>query len=111
MRMKLKPHEKEVYLQSKCNKLLRDNGIQYYHAEAGRNPMLAKRRNHGYPDLFIFYEGKTIFIELKSKNGVVSATQKEKMSKLVLSGFNCHVANSLERFCHIIKLEYNIGLE
>ena len=108
---KLKPKEKESYLQSECNKLLRKHGILYYHAEAGRNPGMAMRRNSGYPDLFIFHEGKTIFIELKSKNGKLRPNQVEKIEQLKNAGYICYVAKDIKKFCYFIKLEYNIDMD
>jgi hypothetical protein len=61
----------------------------------GKNMMRTHGVLAGFPDLFILYRSKAIFIELKSKTGRVSAVQKICMNRLTLAGGVCHVCKSL----------------
>ena len=52
----------------------------------------------GYPDIFAFRNGKTLFIEVKSEKGVLSELQKHRINKLQQQGFEVLVSNSFESF-------------
>ena len=52
----------------------------------------------GYPDIFAFRNGKTLFIEVKSEKGVLSELQKHRINKLRQQGFDVLVSNSFELF-------------
>lgn len=52
----------------------------------------------GYPDLFLFKNGKTIFIEVKAKNGVTSPLQLLRHKQLIAQGFKCLVVDNFEQF-------------
>ena len=52
----------------------------------------------GYPDIFAFRNGKTLFIEVKSEKGVLSELQKHRINKLRQQGFDVLVSNSFESF-------------
>ena len=56
----------------------------------------------GYPDLFLFKDGKTIFIEVKQKNGVTSPLQLLRHKQIKSQGFICEVVYNLEQFKTII---------
>ncbi len=49
----------------------------------------------GVPDWIILHQGKTFFLELKSKRGVLSEAQKTFRDKVTAQGFQYHVARSL----------------
>ena len=55
---------KENELQIFCNSILNKLGILYYHKEKGRT--VSKSHSAGLPDLLIFRNGKTYFIEFKT---------------------------------------------
>ena len=46
-----------------------------------------KLSDSGYPDLFLFKEGKTIFIEIKEKNDTLKPLQKYRIDELIKQGF------------------------
>jgi hypothetical protein len=52
----------------------------------------------GFPDLFMFKDGKTIFIEVKKVGGVVSPLQELRQRQLREQGFTCEVIDNLEQF-------------
>lgn len=52
----------------------------------------------GYPDIFAFRNGKTLFIEVKSEKGVLSELQKHRINQLHQQGFEVLVSNSFESF-------------
>lgn len=56
----------------------------------------------GYPDLFLFKDGKTIFIEVKKENGVTSPLQILRHKQLRLQGFQCEIVSNLDYFKTII---------
>ena len=52
----------------------------------------------GYPDLFMFKNGKTLFIEVKKAGGVVSPLQELRQKQLRQQGFTCEIIDNLEKF-------------
>jgi Holliday junction resolvase-like predicted endonuclease len=52
----------------------------------------------GYPDLFMFKDGKTIFIEVKKQGGIISPLQELRQRQLREQGFTCEVIDNLEQF-------------
>ena len=52
----------------------------------------------GYPDIFAFRNGKTLFIEVKSEKGVLSELQKHRINQLQQQCFEVLVSNSFELF-------------
>jgi hypothetical protein len=52
----------------------------------------------GFPDLFMFKNGKTIFIEVKKQGGIVSPLQELRQRQLREQGFTCEVIDNLEQF-------------
>jgi hypothetical protein len=60
----------------------------------------------GYPDLTLHLpNGKTVFFELKSLKGRVSANQKQCHQKLESLGFNMHIVRSIKEFQDLIVKE------
>ena len=59
----------------------------------------------GFPDLLIITPFKIIFIELKSKTGSRSPSQKEIHEELKSNGQKIFMAKSLEEFIDIVKKE------
>jgi Holliday junction resolvase len=57
-----------------------------------------KLSESGYPDLFCFRNGETMFIEVKDKNGIVSEIQHYRINELIKSGFKCYIIYSIEQF-------------
>lgn len=52
----------------------------------------------GYPDLFMFKNGKTLFVEVKKAGGVVSPLQELRQRQLRQQGFICEIIDNLENF-------------
>ena len=59
---------------------------------------------NGFPDIFAFRSGKTIFIEVKSPNGKCSELQKYRIEQLTEQGFTAFFCESLDEFKTKIKL-------
>jgi hypothetical protein len=59
----------------------------------------------GFPDLFMFKNGKTIFIEVKKKGGIISPLQELRRKQLMQQGFVCEIIYSLEQFKNEISRE------
>lgn len=57
---------------------------------------LIKVSKSGYPDLIALKNGKTMFIEVKQPNGVLSEIQKYRIKELTLQGFECKVWTDYE---------------
>ena len=60
-------------------------------------------RKAGFPDIAIFYNGKTLFIELKSETGKISKEQKSLFPALAKQGHTVHIVKSLEAFQQIVN--------
>ena len=52
----------------------------------------------GYPDLFMFKNGKTLFIEVKKSGGIISQLQELRQRQLRQQGFTCEIIDNLEAF-------------
>ena len=50
----------------------------------------------GFPDLFAFKKGVTIFIEVKKPNGVRSKIQEYRIKELKKEGFNAEFIDSMD---------------
>tara|TARA_R110002096_G_scaffold217142_2_gene405162 strand:+ start:664 stop:1008 length:345 start_codon:yes stop_codon:yes gene_type:complete len=57
----------------------------------------------GVSDLIIILEGRVLFIEVKTKTGTQSKTQKSFQKKVERLGFPYYLVRSLENFEEIIK--------
>lgn len=56
----------------------------------------------GMPDLFLFKNGTTIFIEVKNETGKQSELQKVRQRQLQKQGFICEVIRSIDQFKELI---------
>ena len=56
----------------------------------------------GFPDLTIFKDGKTIFVEFKSEIGKQSELQKYQQKQLESQGFKYYLVNNLNYFKEIV---------
>ena len=79
---------KEQDLQNKIIKELKSNGW-----DVVKTILLSK---NGYPDLFAFKKGVTIFIEVKKPNGVRSKIQEYRIKELKKEGFNAEFIDSMD---------------
>jgi len=57
----------------------------------------------GYPDIFAFHDGRTIFIEVKDTNGIVSEIQKFRINELKKEGFNAIAVFSYNEYIDFIS--------
>lgn len=78
----------EQKIQSKIIKKLELNG--WYVVK------LIKTSKNGIMDLIALKNGKTIFIEVKQPNGVLSEIQKYRIKELTSQGFECKVWTDYE---------------
>lgn len=78
----------EQKIQSKIIKKLELNG--WYVVK------LIKTSKNGIMDLMALKNGKTIFIEVKQPNGVLSEIQKYRIKELTSQGFECKVWTDYE---------------
>ena len=60
-------------------------------------------RKAGFPDIAIFYNGKTLFIEFKSATGKLSEAQKNLFPEFAKQGHTVHIVRSLEIFQQIVN--------
>ena len=58
---------------------------------------------NGFPDVFAFRFGITIFIEVKSKKGVRSELQKYRIEQLTKHGFLAFFCDDFDKFKQIIN--------
>lgn len=73
----------------------------YWHTPNGARvrPGVAKKMKafgvlSGVPDFIILYGGKTFFLELKSKNGVLSKEQRDFRDMVMAQGFDWKLARN-----------------
>jgi Holliday junction resolvase len=78
----------EQKLQTKIKKKLEEKGFLVI--------KLIKTSCNGIPDLIALKDGKTIFIEVKQPNGVLSELQKLRIKQLRDLGFECKVWTDYE---------------
>lgn len=61
---------------------------------------------NGYPDIFAFRDGRTIFIEVKGTDGVVSKLQELRIKQLQSEGFTAFVCRNFEELINkLMKYE------
>ena len=53
---------------------------------------------NGFPDIFAFRCGVTIFIEVKSEHGKATELQKYRIEELQQAGFKAEIINSFEQY-------------
>lgn len=58
---------------------------------------------NGYPDITLFKDNLTIFVEVKNEKGVQSEIQKYVQKQLEKQGFKYYVVRSLEEFKQKLK--------
>lgn len=80
---------RESVIQSKIIKYL--ESIGYYVVK------IIQTNKNGWPDLQAHKNGITIFIEVKSENGIVSDLQKYRHKQLTDAGFKVLVINSIKQ--------------
>jgi Holliday junction resolvase len=73
----------ESKIQTKIKKKLEEKGFLVI--------KLIKTSCNGIPDLIALKDGKTIFVEVKQPNGVLSELQKLRIKQLRDLGFDCKV--------------------
>jgi hypothetical protein len=89
---------KESILRGKIEKYCRDNGWYCFH-DNSRNV-----NREGHPDLVIAMpDSRTLWIEIKAKNGKLSSEQKIVLSKLKGLKHESYVLNNFEAFIQIIN--------
>ena len=57
----------------------------------------------GYPDITLFKDNSTIFVEVKNEKGIQSEIQKYVQKQLEKQGFKYYLVRSLDEFKQKIK--------
>lgn len=65
---------------------------------------VVKCNMNGYPDLTLFKDNETIFIEVKNEKGIQSELQKYVQKQLEKEGFKYFLVRSLDEFKKIVIL-------
>lgn len=90
-------------LQGKCIRYCKGKGWQVFHD-------WSKRCNErGWPDLFIFAEGRVILVELKAAGGRLSDDQRTLRHMLNYLGHPVRVVRSFKRFIEVVEGEDESG--
>ena len=84
----------EQRIQSSCIKHAKANGWLCC--------KIIKCNINGWPDLNLFKDGKTIFVEFKSLIGKQSELQKYQQKQLEAQGFKYYLINNLKNFQEIL---------
>ena len=58
----------------------------------------------GFPDIFAFRNGKTLFIEVKTATGIQSELQKYREKQIIEQNFDCWLIRTLDEF----KMKVNL---
>lgn len=58
---------------------------------------------NGYPDITLFKNNSTIFVEVKNEKGIQSEIQKYIQKQIELQGFKYYLVRSLEEFKQKLK--------
>ena len=58
----------------------------------------------GFPDVFAFKKGRTIFFEVKAKNGVKSKLQQYRIEQLQAEGFTAEFVDDYDNYLRIINI-------
>jgi hypothetical protein len=79
--------------------------------EAKKNGYLVlkvvKCNMNGYPDITLFKDNKTIFVEVKNEKGIQSEIQKYVQKQLESKGFQYFLVRSLDEFKKMIIFATN----
>jgi hypothetical protein len=86
---------RESEIQSKCINYLKKQG--WYCLKVIRCNV------NGYPDLTIFKDGQTIFIEFKTEIGKQSKLQEYQQQLIEAQGFKYYVVRSLDELKLLLK--------
>ena len=84
----------ESKLQALCIKHAKNNGWLCC--------KIIKCNINGWPDLNLFKDGKTIFVEFKSEIGKQSELQKYQQKQLESQGFKYYLVNNINYFKEIV---------
>lgn len=95
--------ELERDIQTKCNAILRDLGIPFFHIAKGASHK-SKFQRLGFPDLIFWYKGKSFSIELKTAKGRVKPEQQAWLNDLSEQGVQVSICRSVEEFTDFLKL-------
>jgi hypothetical protein len=96
----------ENELQKLCEAYLFENNIIYIHLGfRGTHRKGVYKKFKGWPDLTIFHNKKTLFIELKVDYNVLTKEQAEKRDRLMKTGHKYYTVYDFETFKKIIDKE------
>lgn len=80
----------EQYIQSKIIKFLKKEGWLVIKT--------IRLSESGYPDIFCFRNGQTIFIEVKTEKGKPSKLQEHRINDLISRGFKAFICYGYDDF-------------
>ena len=76
---------------------------EYFRLQGWIVVKLIQTTMNGIPDLMLLKDGKTVFIETKAENGIVSPLQFYRHEQLIKQGFEVYVIYSLNDL-HNVKI-------
>lgn len=59
----------------------------------------------GFPDLLIFFDGRTVGVELKTAGGIVSKEQTDMFMRLYEAGVHVYICRSVEDVVGVLERE------
>ena len=87
----------------KNERALVDQMLKYLKKIGAYTIKTADKFTSGIPDLIICYQGRTIFVEVKTIKGVVSEIQKYTLSQIAKRDCEAYVVRSLETLKEIVE--------
>lgn len=106
----------EQQLQAKCflwhwNTFPEERRMLYHADNNSANRIVGNMKKSagvvkGVSDLCLIWHNSTVYLELKTQDGVQTAEQKDFMKKVIERGHAYFIIRSFERFQEIIKIVY-----
>lgn len=94
----------ESYHQKKCNDLLRELGILFWHDEAGQGGRNRKAHRGNKPDLMFFHGAKFYAFEVKRTGEKLREGQADILKRLALEGGAIVGWGDYLAFCQFLSL-------
>lgn len=102
-KMKDEPGETESYLQSKIVYWAHSHGYPCHAHPMTREYIKAHTRGAGWPDVTICLPGRIIFLELKSKKGVMREDQLRVAKEMAYLNCEYYKVKTWKRFIEIVN--------
>jgi hypothetical protein len=77
----------------------------YVLPRSGAGLLKRKGLKAGFPDIILFYDGRTIGIELKVANNKPTPVQMGTLARLREAGIHCYICRDVDRVQEVLKEE------